>query len=131
MSISVESPLCVVQGLDSLKERYTFKMHSLYNILLLPFLLTLTLASPSPIHPRDSSNKKPTPTRPFTIAAFESPFPANSNASGSHGVSGVLVTAHDGSFWVNPQDQKPTTVVFVDELGQAWLVTLPFLFHYS
>jgi hypothetical protein len=97
-------------------------MHALYNLFLLPLFLTLTLAFPSPVHVRDTANKKPTPTRPFTIAAFESPYPANSNATGSHGVSGVLLTAREGAFWVDPQDQTPTTVVWVDELGQAWLV---------
>jgi hypothetical protein len=107
------------------------------NFLLTSLLLTLTLAtpSPSPIHARNH----PTPTRPFTIAAFESPYASNS--TGGHGVSGIRVSARGGSFWVNPKDQSPTTscggggncppgketVLWVDELGQAWLVRPPLL----
>jgi len=77
--------------------QYTFKMLS-YNLFFLLLFLALTHALPSPVHVRDTVNKKPTPTRPFTIAAFESPFSANSNASGSHNVSGVALSAREGAF---------------------------------
>lgn len=86
----------------------------------------------------------PTPTLPFTLAAFQSPYPPYSNASGSYGVSGVKVRAYLGNLYVNRADEKPKTscaslrgekcpagnetVLWVDESGRAWLVCIPFVF---
>lgn len=110
------------------------KMLSVSFLTALALLLQLTCASPTSIN-----NKTPTPTTPFTLAAFYSPYPPGSNASGSYGVSGIRVRAFGGSFWVNPPNQKLATgcgelkgkkcppgnetVLFVDSWGQAWLVS--------
>ncbi|KAF8865947.1 hypothetical protein BDZ45DRAFT_668354 [Acephala macrosclerotiorum] len=96
---------------------------------LLSFLLHFSYAA----SPTTNNNKTPTPTYPFTLAAFFSPYPPGTNGS----VSGIRVRASGGSFWVNVLNQKPATgcvglrgskcpagnetVVFVDSWGGAWL----------
>jgi hypothetical protein len=70
------------------------------------------------------NNKTPTPTYPFKLAAFISPYPLFSNSTYSPGVNGVGVYASNGSFYVNPAIPTPTpaAVLFVDAFGQAFLV---------
>ena len=101
-------------------------------LFLLPFLSIPTLVlgdyAPTPTSP-------PKPTRPFTVAAFLSPFPSGTNGS----VSGVTMRAQAGSFWLDPLNSKPNTgcgggygkggcplgnetVLWVDRFGQSWLV---------
>ena len=68
----------------------------------------------------------PTPTRAFTVAAFESPWPPGSNNSLSHHVSGLILRAQGGKFWFDPDTSHPPadkTVLWVDLYGQAWLVS--------
>ncbi|KAF4637176.1 hypothetical protein G7Y89_g917 [Cudoniella acicularis] len=68
------------------------------------------------------SQSDPTPTRKFTLAAFESPWPAGSTNPASHNITGLAVEAKDGSFYLNPADKNPPTAVFwVDEIGQTFL----------
>lgn len=75
-------------------------------LLLLSLLLHLTTALPSPTFPRsDSNSQNPTPTRPFTVAAFQSPYPPGTTNS----LSGVTLRAQGGSFWLNPSNPSPST----------------------
>lgn len=114
----------------------------MYLSTLLLSLLTLSpaLALPSVVQ-RGQTLAVPTPTLPFTLAAFQSPFPPGSNNSLSAGVSGVRVRAFGDSLWVNPYDQTPRTdcgtltgakcppgnqtVLWVDAYGGAWLDSEP------
>lgn len=103
---------------------------------IVPFisLLHVCLADYTP-----TPTRTPSPTRPFTVAAFLSPFPSGANGS----ISGVTMRAQGGSFWLNPLNAIPSTgcgdshgkgrncppgnetVLWVDKHGEAWLVTPP------
>jgi hypothetical protein len=97
------------------------QMLSEMNILLL-FLLSFSLAS-----------SKPSPTRPFTVAAFQSPYPPTA----SNSVTGMLMYASNGLFYASRVDNTSTgcgklkgskcpigneTVIWVDREGKAFLV---------
>lgn len=125
----------------------------LIPFLSLPLVSSVAVAIPSTLLPDPAShlqprtnennncNTKPTPTLPFTLAAFQSPYPENSTAAGSAGVTGVRVRAFGGSLWVNRYDEKPRTgcgdlkgskcppgtetVLWVDAWGGAWLDSQP------
>jgi hypothetical protein len=108
-------------------------------LLLLHSSLVSTVYSLSPSPRGSSCDVKPTPSLPFTLAAFQSPWPPGSNVSGSSGVSGIYVRASGGSLWVNKDNQKPNTgcaglkgskcppgtetVLWVDVYGRAWMVS--------
>lgn len=103
--------------------RTTFEMQLTHFSLIssLFFIIGLSNAAATAVN-----NKTPTPTYPFTLAAFISPYPLFSNNTNSPGVNGVAVHASGGSFYVNPATPSPTpaTVFFVDAFGQAFLVSL-------
>lgn len=58
----------------------------------------------------------PTPTRKFTVRAYESPYPAGS------GLSGYYLNPEGGSFYLTEQAPKGKPVLSVDNYGQATLV---------
>ncbi|KAH6684496.1 hypothetical protein B0J14DRAFT_13988 [Halenospora varia] len=97
----------------------------LTNLLSIAVPLLLSVASANPV-PNSAGNSHPNPTstRKFTLAAFESPWPAGS--PNGHGISGVVVQAKGGNFYINPADKNPPTTVFsVDKNGQAFVVSNP------
>ena len=57
-------------------------------------LTALSLTQAGPLVSRDDS---PTPTRPFTVAAFESPYPTG------QGLTGYNLTARNGNFYLSPK----------------------------
>lgn len=86
-------------------------------------LLSAATANPVP-DSAGNSDPNPTSTRKFTLAAFESPWPAGS--PNGHGISGVVVQAKGGNFYINPGDKNPPTTVFsVDQNGRAFMVSNP------
>lgn len=93
------------------------------NIMLL-FLLSFSRAS-----------SKPAPTRPFTVAAFQSPYPPTA----SNPVTGMLIYASNGFSYASRVDNTSTrcgnlkgskcptgneTVLWVDREGKAFLVSM-------
>lgn len=105
------------------------------QIIHLILLLTLALVQFAVGNPNPTSTN--TPTRPFTVAAFFSPYPPGAQPNG---VSGARLRAIDGKFLVNPGgSQLPNTgcgdlkgkkcppgnetVLWVDREGKAWLVS--------
>lgn len=128
------------------------KMYFFSKVSVILPILALLLAAPTGtsavLEVRDNNNNdnhSPTPILPFTLAAFQSPWPPGYNGSGSNGVSGVSVRAFGGTLWVNPSDSTPRTecgnlreskcppgnetVLWVDVDGHAWMVPTqaPFL----
>jgi len=61
----------------------------------------LPLTQAGPLATRD---KSPTPTRPFTVSAFQSPFPIG------QGITGLNMTARGGNFYLsfNPNGELNT-----------------------
>lgn len=93
-------------------------------------LATLPLTLAGPLATRNNS---PTPTRPFTVSAFQSPYPIG------QGITGLNMTAHGGNFYLSPDPKgEPSTscrcdskaycapvkkaVLFVNGEGEAYLV---------
>jgi hypothetical protein len=84
--------------------------------------------------PFSLANPKPTPTLPFTVAAFQSPFPPTA----SNSVTGLHIYASNGFFWADRTRAIPKTgcgelrgskclagnetVLWVDREGKAFLV---------
>jgi hypothetical protein len=105
-------------------------MNHLATLITLIFLLNFTTAQPSPII-LHFDEKIPKPTRLFTVAAYQSPYPIGK------GLTGLTMSAQGGGFFLNPANATPTTecngvnpcplgtetVLFVDEYGMAWLVS--------
>lgn len=107
-------------------------------VTLLLLLASSATARPSPVI-RGHGDAGPKPTRLFTVAAYESPYPVG------QGVTGIPLRAQGGAFFLNPSPTtappntacdgvKPcppgnATVLFVDGDGRAWLVSSrgPFL----
>jgi hypothetical protein len=94
-------------------------------------LFNQSTALPSPTIPQsDSDDKTPKPTRLFTVAAFESPYPVG------QGLTGITMRAQGGGFFLNPENSTASTecdgvnpcppgketVLFIDKHGKAWLV---------
>lgn len=90
-----------------------------------------------PPKPDPAPTSPPEPTRRlFTVAAFRSPY-----APAPGQISGTVMRAEGGIFWLDPQNPLPDTgcgdsskqdcppgnetVLWVDHLGQAWLVSIP------
>jgi hypothetical protein len=98
------------------------------------------LGAPPKSDPASSSTSPPEPTRRlFTVAAFRSPY-----APAPGQISGTVMRAEGGIFWLDPLNSLPDTgcedsstqghcppgnetVLWVDHLGQAWLVRATFL----
>ena len=78
-------------------------------------LFTVTVAQTTPLNGRDESSN-PTPTRPFTVEAFESPYPSG------QGFTGLILTAEGGNFILNATKPRNPTVLFVNGLGRCYLV---------
>lgn len=93
-------------------------------------LATLPLTQAGPLATRATS---PTPTRPFTVSAFESPLPLG------QGITGLNLTARGGNLYLspNPKSKAKTlcqhsmktnrisvqkAVLFVSGDGRAYLV---------
>jgi hypothetical protein len=105
-------------------------MIHLANLITLIFHLNFTTAYSSPII-LHSDDKIPKPTRLFTVAAYQSPYPIGK------GLTGLTMSAQGGDFFLNPANDTPTTecdgvnpcplgtqtVLFVDKYGKAWLVS--------
>jgi hypothetical protein len=92
------------------------------------------LEPPPKSHPATTSPPEPT-RRLFTVAAFRSPY-----APAPGQISGTKMRAEGGNFWLDPLNPLPDTgcgdsskegdcppgnetVLWVDHLGQAWLVS--------
>jgi hypothetical protein len=92
------------------------------------------LAPPPKSDPAPTSPPEPT-RRLFTVAAFGSPY-----APAPGQISGTVMRAEGGTFWLDPLNPLPDTgcgdslkqgdcpprnktVLWVDHLGQAWLVS--------
>jgi hypothetical protein len=107
-----------------------------------PKIIQANLATP----PKPNPTSPPEPTRRlFTVAAFMSPY-----APAPGHISGTRMRAEGGIFWLDPMNPLPETgcgdsdsdfsklkrgdcppgnetVLWVDQLGQAWLVCVTFL----
>lgn len=59
--------------------------------------LCLSLAALTQAGPLIDRADTPTPTSPFTIAAYESPYPTG------QGLTGYNVTARNGNFYLSPK----------------------------
>ena len=94
---------------------------NLLILLFFPLLPSLISALPSPTLPqRDNDVNHPTPIRPFTGAAFQSPCPVNSNASFcSAGITGLTLRAQGGSFWLTNEPQRPNTACSLTSSGST------------
>ena len=109
-------------------------------LLLLTIFLSLTRATPaqaSNLEPRDDDRataaKSLSPTRPFTVQAFQSPFPSG------QGITGLVLTAQGGKFYLTtgkPHTACPEqkncgpskeTVFSVNAYGRSYLVGLSVL----
>ena len=124
---------------------YLLSLFAIITMMHLCLALLVSLHFSLAISNHSPTTKHPTPTLPFTVAAFISPWPVGSNNSLSHGISGVVMHAQGGFFWVDPANAKPSTgcgpgrnasaadgrgtcppgnqtVIWVDRFGQAWLV---------
>ncbi len=77
-------------------------------------LATLPLIHAGPLATRASS---PAATRPFTVSAFQSPYPVG------QGITGYNMTAHSGNFYLSSATVQKA-VLFVTGDGRAYLVQL-------
>ena len=59
--------------------------------------LSLTALSLTQAGPLISRQNSPTPTRPFTVAAYESPYPTG------QGITGYNLTARNGNLYLSPK----------------------------
>jgi len=75
------------------------------------------LASAYPLDERGQDHH-PTPTRPFTVKAFQSPFPAG------QGLTDLEMHAQNGAFFLNADKPKVPTVLSVNGLGMCALVSV-------
>ncbi|CZR59136.1 uncharacterized protein PAC_09028 [Phialocephala subalpina] len=108
------SQATITSILPSLTPNMYLPFLSLLTTIVILFLsLSLISASPTTIN-----SHTPTPTYPFTLAAFFSPYTPGTNGS----VSGIRVRASEGSFWVNASNQKPA-VVDSEDPQQVYLDT--------
>lgn len=77
-------------------------------------LATLPLIHAGPLATRASS---PAATRPFTVSAFQSPYPVG------QGITGFNMTAHSGNFYLSSATVQKA-VLFVTGDGRVYLVQL-------
>jgi hypothetical protein len=99
-----------------------------------PKAIQANLGPPPKSDPAPTSPPEPT-RRLFTVAAFRSPY-----APAPGQISGTVMRAEGGIFWLDPLNPLPETgcgdslregdcppgnetVLWVDHLGQAWLVS--------
>lgn len=78
---------------------------------MLSALVVTAFALPSTV-----ASYTPTPTRTFTVRAYQSPYPAGT------GLSGYYLKAESGSFYLSEEVPKQKPVLSVDNYGQATLV---------
>jgi hypothetical protein len=101
-----------------------------------PKVIQANPGPPPKYEPASSSTSAPEPTRRlFAVAAFRSPY-----APAPGQISGTVMRAEGGIFWLDPLNPLPDTgcgdsskegdcppgnetVLWVDHLGQAWLVS--------
>lgn len=98
--------------------------------------IQINLDPPPKSDPAPTSRLEPT-RRLFTVAAFFSPYPPGTPGQ----ISGTVMRAEGGIFWLHPQNPLPDTgcgdsskqgdcppgnetVLWVDHSGKAWLVSL-------
>ena len=83
-------------------------------------VLWLSLASVSLTHagPLASRATTPPPTRPFTVSAFESPYPIG------QGITGLNLTARGGNFYLSPKaNGKALYLAFIEQLRLIALIS--------
>ena len=76
-----------------------------FNTFISALWLSLTALSLTQANPLISRDDSPTPTRPFTVAAYESPYPTG------QGLTGYNLTARNGNFYLSPKANGKTVEI--------------------
>lgn len=64
-----------------------------------------------------ANSPEPTPTRPFTVRAYQSPYPIGQQLTGAY------LSAEGGNFYLSQTAPASSPVLKVDQYGQAYLVS--------